>query len=95
MTAYNQINIAGPKFQKILNQNFFFPSDESVGADPAYYGFVSTDGEVWYIQRYSPSAGTFRYASNAHVTGSTATYSYNWDNRTSLTYRKFFDEFGA
>lgn len=54
-------------------------TNEDLGADPEYYGYVSRNG-AWLIMKYSASAGTYLYATKNQG------YSSAWAGRTGLSY---------
>lgn len=62
------------------------PSDETNTGTVDYYGFVDRNGN-WYIQKYDYDNGTIRY-----IKGS-SDYITNWNNKSSLSYKYFYDVF--
>jgi len=52
--------------------------------DPAYYGFIDTEGN-WYIQKITAGASTYSRG--------TSNFATNWTGRAALTYYTFDQAF--
>jgi len=61
-------------------------SDLDGTGDPAYYGYLDTDGG-WYIMKLNSEAGTARYIKGA------SDYATNWTGRAGLSYGYYSDTF--
>ena len=63
-------------------------SDKDDDASPNYYGYVNRKGE-WFImeETISPGADTYRFAVGK------SDYTTNWNDRTNLTYKYFYEVF--
>ena len=61
--------------------------NDLAGDDPLYVGKAGT-GNSWLIQKFSTSAGTMLYATQANNAGTT-TYASAWANRATLVYNQY------
>lgn len=67
----------------VMSDNLANSSNPSI----RYTGFVD-QSKNWYIMEQNVTNGTYRYAKGNHPE---TTYTTNWSNRESLTYKYFYE----